>query len=300
MRVPVYRCLRLLAWRNVPHNVAIVTDSTADLSPGLAASLGIDVVPIRIRFDGREYRDGVDLQRADFYAKLRAAAELPQTSPPPAQAFGQVFERHLRAGREVVCVVVSSKLSQTYANAVEAAAAAGGTVHVVDGKSASSGTGLLATGAARLAQQGAAPDAIAQAVARWIGTQRGYTACPDLTNLGRSGRLNKAQVLLGTLMNVVPIIRIDKDGTLVGEATVRSFEKAKEMIVDIALRNLDDHATARIAVTHANDPALGAHVLEELRAKLRTPPRELSLHEAGPTIAANVGAGAVAISFLHE
>ncbi len=280
--------------------VAIVSDSTCDLRPPEALSQGIDLVPILVRFGAAEYRDGVDLELADFYRRLDPAGELPTTAPPPADAFARTFKSHVDAGQEVICLTVSSKISQTYANAEAAAAGFSGQVHVVDTKSLSGGAALLATGAARLARSGADASAIRASIARWIASQHGFAAYPDLQFLAKSGRINKAQLLLGQLMHVVPIVRLDADGTLKAEANVKTFELAKAMVVDITVRRLEHPNRARIVVVHSHDPALAVYVEAELRKKLGATPKELTIHEAGPTIAANSGPGGIAVFTMEE
>lgn len=280
--------------------VAIVTDSACDLSPQQAASLGIDLVPIIVRFGSQEYRDGVDLRLADFYRKLDPNGELPMTAPPPPEAFAQVFRKHVNAGSDVICIVVSASLSKIYENAVAAAAEFGPRVNVIDSKTLSGGTGLLTTGAARLAKSGADAQSVAAAIRKWIGSQHGYAIYPDLKFLQKSGRINKAQLLLGTVMHLVPVTRVSAQGTLEGETTVKSWDQAKQMLANIAARKLEHPLTTRVAIAHTNDPELGSYLLEEFRQRLAAPVKELNLLDAGPTIAANAGPGAAAIFMLEE
>lgn len=280
--------------------VVIVADTTCDLSPHEAAGLGVDLVPIVVRFGTKEYHDGVDLRLIDFYAKLDPSGELPTTFPPTREAFAAVFQKHVDAGHEVIAPVISSKLSKTYENAMAAAAPFGGKVHVIDTKTLSGGVALIVTGAARLVRSGQDARTICAAIERWIGSQHGFSTFPDLKFLAKSGRINKAQLILGTVMHLTPIVRHDKSGALEGETTVKSFDLAKEMIVDVMLRKIENQANVRITITHTHDLKLAEHVESELRKKLRAVPKELSIREAGPAIASNVGPGTVAIFALED
>src|SRR5579884_909808 len=292
--------LRFFADEVICMPTAIVTDSACDLGPGQARSIGIDLVPIVVRFGDRAYRDGVDLTLRDFYAKLDPSGELPVTEPPPEEAFVEAFQKHVSAGREVVCPTVSSKVSKLYEIACAAAAKFAGRVHVIDAKTISGGIGLLASGAAKLARTGADAPTIAATLRKWIDSQRGYAIYPDLKFLAKSGRINKAQLVLGTVMQMKPITRVNPDGTLESETTVKSFEQAKEMIASIASRRLANPACARIAVMHTNAPELGAFLAETLRSKLAATPAEMNVWEAGPAIAANAGPGAAAIFMVEN
>jgi fatty acid-binding protein DegV len=118
--------------------------------------------------------------------------------------------------------------------------------------------------------------------------------------LAKSGRINKAQLVLGTVMQMKPITRVNPDGTLESEATVKSFDQAKEMMASIACRRLTNPARTRVAVMHTNAPQLGKFLADTLRAKLAVTPAELNVWEAGPAIAANAGPGAAAIFMVED
>jgi DegV family protein with EDD domain len=158
---------------------------------------------------------------------------------------------------------------------------------------------LLVTGAAQLAKTGANAAAIEAAVNGWIGTQHGFAIYPDLKFLAKSGRINKAQLVLGTVMHVFPVTRVARDGALEGETTVKSWDQAKEMLASIVSRKLERPPSARVAITHTNAPDQAQFVADELRKKLTQPLKELAIYPAGPTIGANVGPGSLGIFMLE-
>ena len=262
--------------------------------------MGVDMVPIIVRFGEKDYRDGVDLRLSDFYAKLDPNGELPVTAPPQAADFAKVFRKHVQSGNDVVCITVSSKVSKIFENAQQAAAEFPGKVQVIDSKTISGGVGLLASGAARLAKTGTDAATIAAAVKKWIGTQHGFAIYPDLKFMAKSGRINKAQLVLGTVMHVFPVTRVGPDGSIESETTVKSWEQAQQMLASVMSRKLVRPANSRVAITHAHSPQVGQTVEDELRKKLSAPLKELNIYEAGPTIAANAGPGAAAIFMLEE
>jgi DegV family protein with EDD domain len=276
--------------------VAIVTDSTSDIEPQLAARLGIAVVPLFVIWGDRSYRDYVDLSRRDFYKKLASEPELPKTSQPSPQMFEEAFGPLLAAGKEIVCVVVSSKLSGTI-NAARAAASRfrGAHIAIFDSESVAGGLGMQARVANDLAASGARADRILEALEKEKHAQRLYACIPDLSHVVRTGRIGKAQAAIGTLMKIVPVISL-RDGEVVAEAQVRTFARAEETMIDLAMRNVNDISAGRFLVMHTNAPARAESVRERLETRFAgVKPKLLEILEAGPVIATHGGPGAVGV-----
>jgi fatty acid kinase fatty acid binding subunit len=276
--------------------VAIVTDSTSDIEPRRAQEIGIDVVPLFVLWGGRSYRDYVDLSRAEFYQKLASEPTLPTTSQPTPQMFEDAFRPHVQAGDEIVCLVISSKLSGTI-NAAKTAAQQfpGASITIVDSESVAGGLGMQALHARDLARQGAGVDDIVSAIEREKRTQRLYACIPDLSHVVRTGRIGKARAVIGTLMKIVPVISL-RDGEVVAEAQVRTMTRAQETMIDLALKNISNVGKARFLVMHTNAPQLASDILERVRARLQgQKPEMLDILEAGPVIATHGGPGAVGV-----
>lgn len=281
--------------------VAVVTDSTSDIEPERARSLGIDVVPLFVIFGDRSYRDYVDLSRREFYAKLASEPQLPTTSQPTPEMFAQAFEPHVQAGEPILCVVISSKLSGTI-NAARAAAEtfAGAEIAIVDSESVAGGLGMLAMVARERAAAGASLAEIVATVEREKRLQRLYACIPDLSHVVRTGRIGKARAAIGTLMRIVPVISL-RDGEVVAEAQVRTMTRAQQTMIDLALANVPDPADGRILVMHTDAPALAQSILEDVRGRLGgVTPKLLGVLEAGPVIATHGGPGAVGIFSAPE
>lgn len=274
--------------------IVIITDSASDLPPAQAREYGIDIVPLWVIFGDERLRDGVDITRASFYQRMESSKELPRSEPLDEAGFADVFKKHVDAGDECVATIVSSKLSKTFENAKSAAAAFGSKVRVVDSESLSGGQTLQAIAAAEMARAGASAADIASALDRGKAQQFGFQVMPTLEYLGRSGRLNKAIVALGTVLKVNPILQV-KNGIVETAGQTRTYEKAKELVVDIAARNVSDVTKTRIAVGHTQAPALAEEIAAALRAKLALPAKSFLIYEVGPTVAVNVGPGAIAI-----
>lgn len=278
-------------------SVTVIVDSTCDLTPEVAKQYGLEIMPINIAFGNETFQDGVNLTRASFFTKFKASRDLPVSSPPSVDQIADIFKKHLAAGREVLCLTISAALSETHKNAAAALASVGSDkVVLVDSKTLSGGVGLLGIVAGGLAQSGKSASQIKSAIETLRDNQRGFFTLPDLASLARSGRIGKAQVMLGTMMKIIPILRVNNaTGVVEGEAQTRTFEKAKELVVEIAMRYIPKPADTRVVIAHVNDPALGASIEAHLRSKLSAPPKFLLVTEAGPAVAVHAGEGAIAI-----
>jgi len=281
-------------------SVAIVTDSTSDIDPLHARELGIDVVPLFVIFGERSFQDYIELTRTQFYDRLQNDRVLPSTSQPTAAMFEEVFRKHAAAGRDVVCVVISQTLSGTI-NAASSAAAHLPDAHieVVDSQTVAGGLRLQVEQAVRLRNRGASADEIAEALRQDWEPQRLYAIAPDLSHLERMGRIGKAKAILGTLLRIVPVLRLRR-GVVEVEAQVRTFNRAVEAMIEAGLSLIKDYPVTRLLVMHTNAAELAERVESELRSRLREPVRSLEILEAGPVIAAHAGPGAVGVFYLED
>lgn len=276
--------------------VTIVTDSTSDIEPARAEALQVSVVPLTINFGDRQFKDYVELSRPEFYAMLAGKSELPNTAAPGAAAFEAAFRPAVERGDEILCVVISSKLSGTINAATSAAATfPGARIEVVDSGTAAGGLGMQVMLARELAKRGTPLDGIVAALKREEATQKLYAIVPDLSFLQRNGRIGKAQAVLGSLMRIVPVLCL-ADGEVASTATVRTWERARRTMLDLTMQNTPDPANARYLVMHTDAPEQARSVVDEIRMRLNgVEPRLLDVLEAGPAIAVHAGPGAVGI-----
>ena len=276
--------------------VAVVTDSTADLESDIAASLGVDVVPLYVNFGESSFRDRIDISRDEFYARLRAEETLPTTSQASVASYAECFARHVAAGNEIVCISISGALSGTI-NAAHAAAKdfPAASIRIVDSRTVSAGLMLHVHVAAELAAQGRNADEIVRALEALRARQRLFAAIPDLSHAVRTGRVSKGMAMLGGVMKISPVITLDERGKVAEFARVRTFERALEALVDATISHLAGAADARVAIVHAQVPQTAVSLRERLLAKLPAPPAGLDVIETGPAIAVHAGIGAAGI-----
>ena len=194
-------------------NVAIVTDSVADLPPQVAEEFGITVVPLVVRFGTDLYRDGLDLSPDQFYDRLRSSKALPATSVPPPVAFADAYDKLAERTNEIVVIGLTSKLSATYQVALQAIGLMKKRcrVEVLDSQWAIMAEGFIAIAAAKAAQAGASLDEVLDVARHTVHRVDMCAAFDTLEYLERGGRIGKVQAFLGSLLKINPDIGM-KDG----------------------------------------------------------------------------------------
>jgi DegV family protein with EDD domain len=214
--------------------VRVVTDSACDLPVARAEELGIEIVPLTIRFGSQEFVDRVELTNEQFWQKVATSDVLPETAAPSAGAFEETFRRLADEGADgIVCINLSSRLSATMQSAQLAAKALKGTVpvEVVDSLSVSMGLGLQCINAVKLASEGADVDRIARAAEDLALRTRLYGTLDTLEHLKRGGRIGAAQALLGGMLSVKPVIEV-RDGEVAEAGKVRTRSKSLALLAD--------------------------------------------------------------------
>lgn len=214
--------------------VRVVTDSSCDLPVARAAELGIEIVPLTIRFGNEEFVDRIELTNEEFWTKVATSEVLPETAAPSAGAFEETFQRLAADGADgIVCINLSSRLSATMQSAQVAAKALKGTcpVEVVDSMMVSMGLGLQCINAVRLSNEGNDLDSIARATADQARRTRLLGALDTLEHLRRGGRIGAAQALLGGMLSIKPVIEV-RDGAVAEAGKVRTRSKSLKLLAD--------------------------------------------------------------------
>ena len=205
-------------------NTAIVLDSTADFPDAQIRFPNMRVVPLYVRFGEESFRDYVELDPHDFYARLRTAPELPTTSQPTPQDFLTVY--HALAGYErIYSLHISAKLSGTFQSASLAATEEGDRIRLVDSESASVGIAMLAIGIQELLARGTTDEEIEALIERYRERSGILFTVDTLEFLAKGGRIGRGKALMGSLLNVKPILAID-DGEVHPVTRARGRAKA--------------------------------------------------------------------------
>ena len=273
--------------------VRIVTDSSADLAADVVERLGIEVVPLSIRFGDEEYTDGVDLSVSQFYDKLASAADLPETAAPSPGAFEAAFRRQADAGADaVVCINLSSGLSATLQSAQNAASAMDGLdVRIVDSRSITSGLGTQVRLAAEAAADGAEADDIVGMVDDLVGRTHVFGALDTLDNLKKGGRIGGAQALLGSLLSVKPLLDLSS-GEVAEAGRARTRRRALEWLRD---KVFSQPAVEHLCIAHGMAPDLDTML--DLLAP-RYPADQVTVTRIGPVIGTHGGPRVMGLTWV--
>ncbi len=270
--------------------VAIVTDSTADLPPALAAAHSITVVPLTLHFEGRSLLDGVDITAVDFYRRLPRATTHPTTSQPSPGQFEEAYRLLLRDHDAIVSIHISEKLSGTYASALQAADMTDHSrVRVIDSRTVSMSLGLVTLAAAQLASKGASADEIERRVLAIRDDVHTFFSVATLEFLRRGGRIGRAGALVGSVLQVKPVLSIS-DGEVTPLERVRTFERALGRIVELC-RSVDRGHGVCVIVGHGDSEADAEKVARQLEDVADT----LIIQPLGPVVGAHSGPGVVGL-----
>jgi DegV family protein with EDD domain len=272
--------------------VRIVTDSTCDLPLEMCERLGITVVPLNVHFGEVVYRDQFDLNSDQFFDRLARSPELPKTSQPASGLFEEAYQRLGANGSAIVSIHISAKLSGTLHSAQMAADAVRPRrqVAVVDSRSASLGLGLIVLAAVDAARAGTDQAGIVALVQRLSENVHILFFVDTLEYLQRGGRIGRARALLGALLNIRPILKLE-NGEIYPVERVRTRAKAMDRLVEFVeeFPRLD-----RVAIVHSSSSAAEAETLRRRLAPL-LPSDRLVVGSYGPVIGTHAGPGGLGV-----
>ena len=273
---------------------ALVTDSTAYLSPEVVTARGIGVVPLHVVVGGQERREGVDVGPDEVAEALRRFRPV-STSRPSPQAFLDVYRELADQGADsIVSVHISSDMSSTLGSAQLAANQSPVPVTVIDSRSMGMAMGYAVLAGADLASGGASADEVADVVrARCAGATVVFYV-DTLEHLRRGGRIGKANALLGSALAIKPILGLD-DGAIVPLERVRTSSRAIARLEELAVEAAASAGEVDVAVHHLDSLERAEKLAERLRSRVDGL-GELVVVELGAVVGAHVGPGTLAIA----
>jgi DegV family protein with EDD domain len=277
--------------------IAIVTDSTCDMGPEALATLGVEMVPLKLHFGDITYRDWIDFTPAEFYPKMAAAPALPTTSQPSPAEFAAVYSRLADEGFEgIVSIHLTAKLSGTYESTMLAAVDAAVPVRVVDSTVVSGALALVVQAAVEARDADGDLAAVEAAALKAVSGVEIYFVLDSLDNLVKGGRAGKAQGLAASLLNIKPVLHFV-------EGAIEPFKKARGS--KAAFAELASHVAARsrelggvkAIVIHAVAPDLA----EQIRKAVMDAGlvgEIVTIGEIGSAIGTHAGPRAVGVCYL--
>ena len=281
----------------------IMTDSCCDLTDQMARELELEVLPLTMTMDGKEYPNTLDgryITNEEFYKRLRAG----KTSTTAAANVGQ-FEDAMRAvlgrGQDILCLCFSSALSTTYQSAVIAAENLAPdfperTIRVIDTLSASRGQGLLVYLAAQKKKEGLTLSQLGD----WVEDNKLHVChwftVDDLNHLKRGGRVSATAALFGTMLSIKPVLHVDDAGRLIPVSKTRGRKASLLALVDHMAQTAVDPANQTVFISHGDCLADAEFVADAIRTRLGV--TDIRINYVGPVIGNHSGPGTVALFFL--
>lgn len=269
--------------------LAIITDSTCDLPEDELRRLGVERVPLYVNFKGNVYKDWLEITPKDIVAGVQAGAAIPSTSQPSPQDFIDAYEAAKAQGADqILCITISSGLSGTYGSATVAAEQVDTDVRVFDSKAASLGIAMMVKRAVALRDDGAGVEKILGELGRIRDQAMLRFTVGTLDFLKKNGRIGGASALLGSLLNIKPILSV-ADGKVVPAGRARGSKKATKMMLS-DLEQLSQQGTPVVHFLHIQDPEAARALKQELQAS-GLAFQDGGTYEIGAVIATHVGPG---------
>jgi DegV family protein with EDD domain len=270
---------------------AVVTDSTADLPDEWRDRYGIEVVPLKVLFGGETFRDRVDMTDEQFFARLAASSKLPTTSAPSPGEFAEVYTRLARDYESCISIHIGRQLSATAEAArIGAQSVEGFPVEVVDSETVTMPIAFLC----KVAAESATLDEAAAAVKERVPKARVLALLDTLRYLEMGGRLSKAQAMIGTMLDLKPLLLV-KDREIKPVDRVRTRARAIPRMVEFFRGDLP---VEHVAVMHAQAPAEAEEIASKLRVEL--PGQEVMIGPIGCVLGTHTGPRALGVVYLKK
>ncbi len=283
-------------------NIALVTDSTCDLSQELIDYYQINVVPLNINFGSNHYLDKVTIQPGQFYDLLESSVSFPKTSQINERTFTNLYSQLASHYDAIIAVHLTQHFSGTCLNSVKAAERIkkefNKPVYVIDSKNLSGGLGLLVLRVAQSIESGMLPQAIVKSTEEWIKNTKIFVSVKDLKYMIKGGRVSKKKGFIASILGINPIVSMDIEGKamLFGQ-TIGQTANIKKVMKHISEISKEKRIWNYI-VLHAHN-SYGADLYINKMVKL-TGKQPVSVVDISPVIGMNAGNGAIAVSFLME
>jgi len=280
----------------VTSSVRIITDSACDLPQSIVDELGIEVVPLFIRFGNDELVDREQLTTSQFWARCETETDLPSTAAPSPGRFEESIRRLAAGGATgVVIINISGALSGTLQSAELAASRLSGdiAVRVVDSRTVSMGLGSIVVACARAAREGATLDDV-EALARDLSARcKVWGALDTLENLKKGGRIGGAKAMLASVLSIKPIIEV-REGIVQEGGKQRTRAKAVAFVVDKVREAVNGRGISQLSVLHA-----ACDDVDSFLAQLREVYNgEILVGEIGAVVGAHAGKGTIGVAFF--
>jgi len=282
----------------------IITDSTSDLPMDYAQQNDLEIIPICYSFDGKVFGVDEELSSKEFFGKMREGL-MPTTMAANPQMIEQTLRRYLDEGFDVLYIAFSSGLSGSYNSAAMIGQSLKeeykeAKIYVIDSLCASLGEGLIVHKALQLKQKGRTIEEVAAwAQENKLNICHQFTV-DDLFHLHRGGRVSKAAAIVGTIINVKPILHVDNEGKLVPQDKVRGRKRALTALVDNMGKSIGGFKEENdiVFISHGDCQEDAEYVANLIKERFCI--KDVFVSILGPTIGAHTGPGLVALFYMGD
>jgi DegV family protein with EDD domain len=276
--------------------IKIIADTTCGLPLSELADLGIDVIPQIIIFNGQPYRDDTEIDTPTFLSKLQEAKELPKTAAPPPALYEPLFQNYAEHGHSIVIPTPSTELSGTYRSAVIAAEnVPEADVHILDTRTIAGGLGVLVKKAKEWGDEGKDPETIITDLKSLAQREVVYFLVDTLEYLHKGGRIGNASFLVGSLLQMKPILGV-VDGKVTAIEKQRTSVKALKRLKELVLTQCPTCDESLITVSHCGGQDRAERFAQELSKTLGI--KNIPVYEVPPAIVVHGGPGIISVSFF--
>lgn len=278
--------------------VAIITDSTAYIPEQQREKNHIHMVPLSVVFGDKAYQEEVDITTDEFYEKVKTIKQLPKTTQPSIGKINEKLEELSKEYDQAIFITLSSGISGTYQTVRTAQSMADNIeVYPFDSEISCMAQGFYVLEAARLSEEGKDAPTILQRLDEIKKSLRAYFMVDDLSHLHRGGRLNGAQALIGSMLQIKPILHFEET-IIVPFEKIRTEKKALKRIFQLFDEDASSGEPLRATIIHANREADANEIMQQLMEKY--PHVDFELSYFGPVIGTHLGEGSLGIGWYKK
>ena len=286
--------------------VSVITGSAAQVPKETAEALGIDILPLLIYIDGKEYHDGIDISPGELYQRMRLNQMEVKTAAPTVGQYYQAFKNSIEGGaKEILCVTLSSKLSADYSSAKNAANLVKtenpeSKIFVFDSRRAAVPQGLLTIEAAERLNAGQPMEDVLTFLENAWQKSSLIAALDTLEYLNRGGRIGQAAIYVGSALKILPILQINDDGVVAPATVLRNKAKIIPTIINRIIKETEGYTYIKLGVMHADAYEAAEELREEVQKRFPDYHGEIRIDEITPVMGAHTGPGLIGLSYMYE
>lgn len=272
------------------NNIKIICDSLSDVPKDILEKYDIEVVPLTVIVDGKEYKDGIDITKEEFYKILRDEKVYPKTSQATYAQFTEVFEKYIKEGKKIIYIAGSSSATGTYQSANMAKNDLDtDNIYTYDSQTFSFGIGYLVVKAAELAKEGKSPNDIIEILNDIREKSYLLFSVDTLDYLKNGGRISSTKATIGSILNIKPILDV-KDGLVSSVAQVRGKKNVISKMIELVKENCgEDLSNQIIYIGYSDDFKEKEKLTDAIKEEFN--PIDIQYFMVGTCIGAHSGPG---------